>query len=213
LSSDDDTAYHKSVRNMSVVLAAIVITIFAALFIPPYLFPTHNTYLSSVTLDSPVGFTLHLTLNSTSLSQGGAILLTGWVNSTSASIENITAVNSWALPQDSLLGRECTDGWPIGIGVMQGHYTEDNYTEGTLSQIPVPHVSCPVQVGTPDYFLLEPHSSKALVDLGATPGLWVIQSSLIFKEYTAGSQLHPGAYTAVVADEWGDVLTTNFQVT
>jgi hypothetical protein len=211
--NSDDVAYRKSVRNMSIVLAVIVVTIFAALFIPPYVYPSHDVFQPSVTLDSPFGFTLHLTVNSTTVSSEGTILLTGWVNSTSAVVENVTTSNSWGVPQAKLWERACTAGWPLGVGVMQGHYTHDNYTLGTLVSIPQPLLSCPVQVATPSYFLFEPHSSKALVDIAGTPSFWTIQSSLAFEVYTSGAQLNPGVYTAVLADEWGDVLTTNFQVT
>jgi len=47
----DDIAYRKSVRNMGLFLAAIVITIFAAIFIPPYVNPPHNAYPQSVSFD------------------------------------------------------------------------------------------------------------------------------------------------------------------
>jgi hypothetical protein len=212
LGSKDDMAYRKSVRNMSIVLAAIVITVFAALFVPPYFFPTHISFQPSVSVDSPFGFTLHLTVNSTSVAPGGSVLLTGWVNSTSSSVENVTAADSWGLPPGGLWGKACAPGWPIGLGVMQGHYTQDNYTLGTLVPTTQPVFHCPVQAGAPQYFLLEPHSSKALVTLGGNPTIWVVQTSLSSGQYVLGSQFHPGVYTAVLADEWGDVLTTNFRV-
>lgn len=197
---------------MSFVLAAIVITVFAAIFVPPYLYPPHDLFQSSVSYDSPFGFTLHLTINTTSLPRAGVIMLTGWVNSTSSSIENVTAANSWGLPQSRLWGRVCTTGWPIGVGVMKGHYTQDNYTLGTVVPVPQPLASCPIQLSSPRYFLFEAHSSKALVTVGGNTVLWRIQTGLSFRGFS-NSALQPGVYTAVVADEWGDVLTTNFLVT
>ncbi len=211
MSSPDDIAYRKSVRNMSVVLAAIVLTIFASLFVPPYIYPYHETFQPAVSLNSPFGFTLHLTINSTSVPSGGSVLLTGWLNSTSSSVENVTAANAWALQQSGLWGRICTSGWPIGLGVMKGHFTQDNYTLGYLIPMPRPLVACPVYAQTPPYFLLEPHTSKALVTIGGNPALWDIHTALTFRQYI-GSGLQQGVYTAVVADEWGDVLTTNFRV-
>lgn len=220
MSSTDDVAYRKSVRNMSVVLAAIVLTVFAAIFIPPYINPYHDIFQPAVSLDSPFGFTLHLQVNSTSPSPGSRVFVMGWLNSSSASIENVTAANRWALNQNGLWGRICTSGWPIGIGFMKGHFTQDNYTLGTLIPLPRPLVSCPVLATTPGYFLLEPHSSKALVDLGGKPQYWTIQTSYAFGyAYQEGlpggngsNQLPTGVYTVVLADEWGDVLTTNFRV-
>ncbi len=211
----DDVAYRKSVRNMSLVLAAIVITVFAAIFIPPYLNPPRESFEASVSQDSAFGFTMHLTINATSLASGGGIMLTGWLNSTSASVENVTTADSWALPQERLWGRICTAGWPIGLGIMSGHYTQDNYSSGTLIPLWQPIMYCPAVLGSPQYFLFEPapHSSKALVMLGTSPAIWMIQSDLGFSHDAAGGSLQPGIYTAVLADEWGDVLTTNFRVT
>lgn len=213
MSSDDDLTYRRNVRNMSIVLAAIVITIFAAIFIPPYVNPIHNVYEPSVSSSSAFGFTLHLTINSTSIPPTEGILLTGWVNSTGLSVENVTAADSWAFPQTNLAERACTQGWPIGVGVMQGHYTQDNYTLGTLLPIPPPLLPCPAPAPSPTYFLFEAQSSKALVTINGTPTIWTIQTTMLFKQYQSGSQLQPGVYTAVLADEWGDVLTTNFLVT
>jgi hypothetical protein len=209
----EDEVYRKNVRNMSLVLAAIVITIFAAIFIPPYLSPQHDVFQASTSLDSPFGFTLRLELNSTSLSSNGTVLISGWINSTSGNIENITSSESWGVRQLSLWTATCGAGWPIGVGVMQGHYTNDNFTLGTLLNISR-RVSLPAcgAIGTPSYFLLEPHSSKALVSLNPGPAFWTIQSSLPFGRSASGSALQPGVYTAVLADEWGDVLTTNFLV-
>jgi hypothetical protein len=214
MTSDDDLVYRRSVRNMSLVLAAIVITIFAAIFVPPYLYPQHDVFQSSVSYDSPLfGFTLHLNINTTSVPRGGVITVTGWINSTSSSIENITAANAWGTPQSRLWGRVCTTGWPIGVGVMEGHYTQDNYTLGTVIPVPQPLASCPVQPSSPQYFLLEAHSSKALVTIGGTPQVWRIQTEFTFKGFSSGYSLPPGVYTAVLADEWGDVVTTNFLAT
>jgi hypothetical protein len=201
MASDDDVAYHKSVRNMSLVLAAIVITIFAAIFVPPYLSPQHDVFQTSTTLDSPFGFTMHLEESSTSLSSNGTLLISGWLNSTSANIENVTASDSWGLNQD-LLSK-----------VMQGHYTNDNYTLGTLLNITSDSgpSACPT-IGSPTYFLFESHSSKALVNLNAGPTVWVMQTSFSLGGSATGTPLKPGVYTSVLADEWGDVLTTNFLV-
>lgn len=204
----DDVAYRRSVRNMSLVLAAIVITIFAAIFISPFAFAPPNTFQKSTSLDSVFGFTLHLQINATTAAPGSNLLVSGWLNSSSDSIVNVTAADAWALGPAGLLTRSCAEGWPIGVGVMEGHYTQDNFSSGTLLPLPVPAAHCPYAASAPGYFLLTPHSSQALVDLNGTPQYWVLQSS-----FSLGtSQLPPGVYTAVLADEWGDVLTTNFVV-
>lgn len=216
----DDVAYRKSVRNMSLVLAAMVIVIFAALFLPPYVFPPNDVFQASVSMTSAFGFTLHLEINTTSSTPRGEVLIMGWLNSTSSQIDNITASDFWGVNQSRLWPGTCTSGWPIGLGVMAGHYNQDNYTLGTLIQA-IPTAQCPKQSSIPGYFLLEPLSSKALVVLGGTPQFWVIQSNYTFgyaqrevlPQGSVTGQLQPGVYTVILADEWGDVLTTNFQVT
>ena len=203
----DDVAYRKSVRNMSLVLAAIVLTIFAAIFAAPYVFPAGSTFGESASYDSAFGFSLHLRINATSLPGGDAVLVTGWLNSSSGSIYNLTSAAGWGVGPAGLWTRMCTQGWPVGVGVMQGHYTQDNYTSGSLIPVPMPY-HCPLEPPPPGYFLLAPHSSKALVDLGGTPQYWVLQSSYPF----GTANLPAGVYTAVLADEWGDVVTTSFVV-
>lgn len=212
MGSADDVEYRKSVRNMSIVLAAMAITIFAAIFIPPHFSPAHDVFQSSVSAGTPSGFIMHLTMNATRVGTGGSVLVTGWLNSTSDSLYNITAANAWGLPQNMLWEPPCVSGWPIGIGVMEGHYTADNYTMGTLVPVPKPLTSCPVQAASPSYYVFEKYSSRALVDFGGTPSIWTIQTTFTFPQYLSGSGLHPGVYTAVLADEWGDVLTANFLV-
>ena len=208
----DDVAYKKSVRNMGLVLAAILITIFAAIFIPPYVNPPHNAFQQSVSYDSGFGFTMYLNLNSTTLAPSGHIMFTGWVNSSASSVENLTTADSWAFPQNFLWEQQCTSGWPIGIGVMSGHYTQDNYTLGTLLQPSIPKVQCPLS-GSPQYFLFYPHSSEVLASINGNPYRWTIRMSLSLGPGSLNLPGFPaGVYTAVFADEWGDVLTANFLV-
>ena len=209
----DDLAYRRSVKNMALILAAMAAVVFAAIFVPPLINPIHNAYLRDVSYDSPYGLVMHLEINSTSVSRGAGILLTGWVNSSSSSYQPINASDSWALNQASLRGRACTSGWPIGLGLMRGHYAQGNVSSGTLIPLPAPAESCPVRSGTPSAFLFKPYSSEAVVTVGGGPELWVIQSGLAFGADASGNGLSPGVYTAVLADEWGDVLTTNFLVT
>jgi hypothetical protein len=204
----DDEAYRRNVRNMSAILAAVVITIFVALALSPYVFPAPNTFQQSTTAGSPFGFTLHLRINTTSVPAGGEVLIEGWLNSSSSSIDNITAADAWGVGPDGLWTRNCTQGWPIGLGIMRGHYTGDNLTFGTLYPLHLSATGCPAWAPSPAFFLLGPHTSKALVDLNGTPLYWVLQSE--FTLNAAG--LQPGVYTALLADEWGDVVTTNFVV-
>ncbi len=208
---------------MSVILAVIVIVVFAAIFIPPYVSPNHDVFQQAVSIDSPAGFTLHLTMNATSILPAGSVLIVGWVNSSSPSVANLTVANQWAVQQGLLWGRACTSGWPIGIGVMEGHFTQDNYTLGTLIQMPQPTITCPTSA-PPQFILLYPypHSSIALASVNGNPVRWLLQTELAFSGRSLGAasqpgspgprEFPPGVYTAILADEWGDVLTCNFLV-
>lgn len=216
MSSEDDLAYRKSVRNMTAILAVMAAVIFAAIFVPPYVSPARDVFSQSVSLDSPSGFAMHLVLNTTSVLRGGSVLLEGWVNSTSPAIENLTVADQWAIQQSLLRGSACASGWPIGIGVMQGHYTQSNYTLGTLIPMPHPLTSCPV-APPPQFILLypPPHSSQALASVNENPVHWLLQTELVFGGRSPGTASQtgaPGVYTAVLADEWGDVLTASFAV-
>lgn len=217
----DDVAYRKSARNMAIVLAAMAITIFAAIFIPPYLNPSRDELQSSASLDSGFGFTMYLTLNSTAVQPLGNVTLTAWLNSTSDSIQNITTLDSWVYTQGGLLRLPCIGGWPMGLGVLRGHYTEDNYTLGTPLPLAPPKVDC-LPSSPPQYLLLYPHSSQAQASINGSLSPWLLRMGFTFgfdslapdaiPGALAGTGLPQGVYTAVLADEWGDVLTASFQV-
>jgi hypothetical protein len=213
----DDIEYRKSVKNTIVVVAIVVLVIAAALVVSPYLNPRVDTFQKHVYAVTTNGFTLNLQVNTTSISSTGYIAISAWANSTSSSSNNVTGADYWPTmrgPDYWLSGKLCTNGWPIGVGVMQGHYTMENYTLGTLIALPQPAVFCPAQV-PPHWFEFEPapHSSRALVTVGDTPQIWVIQSSIVFGQGSMGQgPLPAGVYTALAADEWGDLLLTNFRV-
>ena len=218
----DDIAYRKSVRNMSIFLAVMVIVVFAAIFIPPYVNPASGNFPSSVSYDFGFGFTMNLSVNATEVSPLGSVLLTGWVNSSSDSGVSINASDSWAFPRGRLWGPSCLNGFPIGIGVMSGHYTQDNYTLGALLQPLTSQARCPPS-GSPQYFLFYPHhSSIAAAVVNGTPYRWSILMNVSLGQHSLAQNAIPGVpgpqglpagiYTAVLADEWGDVLTANFRV-
>ncbi|HYC26820.1 MAG TPA: hypothetical protein VEB67_02215 [Nitrososphaerales archaeon] len=218
--SDDDAAYKKSVRNMSIVLAAIVITVFAAIFIPPYLNPAHDEFQKSVSLGTGQGFTLYLDINSTALSPSNSLNVTAWEVSTAPAISNVTALSNWSVPVSDLYTSNCFHGWPIGIGLMQGHYDQDNYSLGSMIPLTYVAAGCAQSQGTsspPQWFAFEPDTSDVIASQGGTLVHWTLLSQFTFNHssssiFDGNGVLAPGVYTVVAADEWGDVLTTNFTV-
>ena len=201
---------------MSLVLAAIVITIFAAIFIPPYINPPHDNFQASVSENTSQSLTLHLTINSTVLAPNQGLNVSAWAISTSPSINNVSAADAWGVSQFSLFTRPCSSSLPIGVGVMEGHYDDNNYSLGTFVKPIYPLVPCPLPVPAPAWYAFEPGSSNAIISVLGQLGHTSISTSWVFSGNSAlgfGGQLKPGVYTAVLADEWGDVLTTNFAVT
>ena len=122
-----------------------------------------------------------------------------------------TAATSWALGPQGLWTKICTNGWPLGVGFMAGYFTPDNYSLGTLVSIPQPLVACPIMANTPGYFLLQPRGSTAIVKLGGSLAEWNLTSVLGLASGKLGVQ-RGGVYTAVAADEWGDVAIAHFRV-
>ena len=202
--SQDDVDYRNNVKTMAVVLAAIVITVFAALLISTTLPPTAVSFQPSVSVPSAQGFTLNLTVNATSIPQGGEVNVTSWAQSTDRMIDNVTAQDVWGVDEPGLWFSKC--GEPVGIGIMQGYYTAGNYTQGTFTPLGTAPGSC--AASPPRYFLFEYGTSKALVVESNTGYTWTIGAST-----TTPPTLTKGVYTVIAADEWGDVVLTNFQVT
>lgn len=210
--SDDDAAYHKSARNMALVLAAIVITVFAAIFVPPVLNPVHEQFAQSVTYTSPNGFDMYLVVNSTHLAANQSVFMAAWVNNTSTNFSNVTAADQWPLP--GLQYDPCGLGTPFGIGILAGYYSSLNITLGTALSLPVEAVNCLASAtpSKPVAFLFEPQSSTIIAKspTGVTETGYEVNTS--YSGHLAGGKLVPfsGVYTVVLADEWGDALVTHF---
>ena len=207
---EDDVAYHKSVRNTSVVLVVVVAVLVASIGLTLLFDVTPNTFQTKTTVASDYPFTLTLEINTTSATMNGKVEIAAWLNRTSTA--NVTATSNWALDQSRLVGRICTPGFPVGVGVMQGHYTSDNYSLGTLIHMIQPMPPCPYQ-RPPPWFYFSSATSKVLVTLGGTPEFWVLRANATISPASIGvPRLSPGVYTAVAADEWGDFVLSNFRI-
>ncbi len=210
--AEDDKAYRRSVRNMVFVLAAIVLTVFAAIFIPPIVNPLHEQFNQSGYSDSVYGFRLTILLNATQLASNGGVAVTAWLNNTSSETNNVTAASQWPAGLQGLWTRICTNGWPLGVGVMPGYFTQDNYTRGSLIRVPVPLIGCPVSIYTPTFFLMQPGSSTAIVRLNGVLSDWNLTTTLSLGSAQLSRNAGSGVFTAVAADEWGDVAIAHFRI-
>jgi hypothetical protein len=212
--SEDDAEYHKSARNMAAVLAAIVITIFAAIFIPPLINPLHDQFLPEVSVASPEGFTLYLGLRPVSPGSGMPVTVTIWMNNTGSQVDNATAESSW--PMGGLFNNPCPTGEPLpfGVGILQGYYSSSNATQGLPLSLQTSD-PCSAAGPSPAWFAIAPGSSQAIVPYTGSFQRWNLSSSFspFTGFYPAGSTTldrFQGVYTVVAADEWGDLVVSHF---
>ncbi|MDA4124955.1 MAG: hypothetical protein OK438_05845 [Thaumarchaeota archaeon] len=222
--SDDDAVYRRSVRNTLLVLAVVLMALVAAFIASPYLTPNQERLQTSGSAASPYGFSLNLNMNATRLSSAERLNITIWLDSTSSQIQNVTALDSWAVSRSALWVNPCLSAnlwWPIGMGVMKGFETESNFSSGEfvlgpqefLGCLPITNSTNGTIEGPAHYFVLEPHSSKAIVDLNNNFEFWPIRTTfLIGSDSLAPGQHLAGFYTAIGADEWGDLVILHFRV-
>jgi len=196
---------------MAVILAAIVITVFASIFIPPLVYPSHEQFVASSSTFSPYGFSLLLTENATRIVSGQDIDVTAVMNNTSYEVLQVPAASDW--PLAGLYTRPCFTGWPMGIGIMQGYYTSDNFTSGTLLKLQYPQAGCSSGTSSaPTIFLIEADSPDSVANSTNSVQTWNLTFSLDSRSYAGanGTAYFQGVYTVVVADEWGDTAITHF---
>jgi hypothetical protein len=206
----DDVAYRRSVRNTVVVLAVVVVVLAASIALTLLFDVTPNTFQTKTSVASTQPLTLTLEVNTTSGAANRGVEISAWLNGTSTG--NVTANSNWAFDQTKLVYPVCSSGFPLGVGVMQGHYTSDNYSLGTLVSFVLPKQLCPHEQA-PAWFYFASATSRVLVTIGATPVFWVLRVNATVSSASLGvSRLAPGVYTAVAADEWGDFVLTNFRI-
>ena len=206
----DDVAYRRSVRNTVIVLGVVVVVLAASIALTFVFDVTPNTFQTKTSVASTYPFTLTLEVNTTSATASQRVEITAWLNGTSTG--NVTASSNWAFDQSKLVRPVCSSGFPVGVGVMQGHYTTDNYSLGTLVSFVLPQIPCALEP-PPAWFYFSSATPKVLVALGATPEFWILRANATVSPTTMGvSTLQPGVYTAIGADEWGDFVMTNFRV-
>lgn len=225
----DDAEYRKSVRNTSVVLIAVILTVIVAIAIYPRLNQTQERFQKSASVGSSYGygFTFNAAINATQVTEKDHLNITIWMNTTSFQTQNITAMNQWTVQRANLWSSPCisaNDWWPIGVGVMSGYYTDANLSEGVMVQSHQRLLGClPVSgsnngtgtfQGPARYFILQRYSWNSIVVLKDGIESWQLRTSLLFgKDTLIPIETYHGTFTVVAADEWGDYLTLHFRVT
>ena len=189
--------------------------------------PTTTGQQGSVTtsLTPPQGIQLNLSMTGNSPT-GGVTLKPGDLASITISeynpattIANVSRASHWS--SDALALGPCgTSGFPVGIAVLQGHYTSSNLTSGTPLRIFKPTAPCPAAVAAPPWYAFQPQSDLAVTSIGAAPmairamlginGTW--SGGDIVGKGAAFSKFAPGRYTVVGGDEWGQLALQYFSV-
>ena len=129
--------------------------------------------------------------------------VTIWDNNTLAKNNSVSIGSDWAVT--GLTVFPCDRGWPIGIGLLRGHYVASNVSQGQLVDYSF-QWNCPPPITLQNFTFL-PHGSTALVMTNYGP-----TTRNILQMYTY-QNLKPGAYTAVACDEWGHISIAYFAVT
>ena len=131
---------------------------------------------------------------------GDTTNVTGWINNTSDQVVEEVSTNSWPVDPSNLTALFCGPGWPLGLGIMKGYQTSDNYSIGTFLPPTAPMPACQNSTEGPSDFLIAAFSSSAVVRIGATLQQWDLKASMVFRVQSKG------VYTVLVADEWGDLV-------
>jgi len=207
VSSEDETAYRRSVRNTAILLLVVVIILAAGLVLPAYFSPASALPAVASVVDTN-GLTLSVGINETHVSAPFNLVITAWING-SSSIENVTAKDSWAVNQSLVWKTPCVPGWPVAIGVMSGYFDQYNYTTGVLIPLREPVTDCEVLSTPPSSFLVQADGSKAIAIMNSSDETWSLQTTLVLTK--ASFTQTPGeTFTVIGVDEWGDVAILHF---
>jgi hypothetical protein len=107
---------------------------------------------------------------------------------------------------------------PIAFEVLQGYYTLTNYTSGRVVDVHGPGVSaCPSRGADLSYYVFQPNSDNFTGPPGAGLSSHAAEVSAgVSQVWSGGSAegtpLPAGRYTAVAADNWGQLAMVHFAV-
>jgi hypothetical protein len=130
-------------------------------------------------------------------------------------VNNVTTANDWPYPNTDSLPCGDFDQFPIEYAVLQGYYGTGNYTSASALTVYNTGVtySCPTMTAPIPYFLFAPLSDNASF-LSGPGSSYLLSADYTVTGYWTGSgtfhQFPPGVYTALVEDEWGDVVLLHF---
>jgi hypothetical protein len=132
-------------------------------------------------------------------------------------VNNVTTANDWPYPNTGSLPCGDYDQFPIEYAVLQGYYDASNYTSASALTLYDPGVTylCPTVSASIPYFLFSPLSDDASFSFSSGQNnSYLLSADYSVTGYWTGSgifhQFPPGVYTALVEDEWGNVVLLHF---
>jgi hypothetical protein len=205
--------------NLRLILAVVIIFAFVAATIGGF----HYLQSAKTVESSPSALSIGVNLNDTSLSWGQPLSIHIWENNSLPEQNNVTVVSDWAV--SNLQVWSCTPSWPMHFGLMRGHFTTSNVSEGQVLQIPIglncssfflTHKVNPFLVFEPFGAVLNNATNywTLQVPLGQyvpVPG-WALQQAVCGTHSANCSSLYTGLYTVVVGDEWGHLAFGYFSL-
>ena len=178
---------------------------------------------SSSHVNSSLGLRLDLNVTVTG---SGYVTVQGDDFNALNSTSNIRASNDWPMPPGTVNPYdECPVGFPVGIAILNGSYSEDNFTSGNAlalyntNNIASCTESAPVGMTSYSFRPLSTYATE-LVGNQTSYGASTTISSSSFGYWTGSADLGPTpafhtfssniTYTALAVDEWGDVVLLHF---
>ena len=171
------------------------------------------TTVTQVSTGFPSSLQVYVSANF-SIIEGSQALVAGvWEESTLPANTNVTVASDWSPLLGNLtvagthplgLAVPCAQGWPTGIGLMQGHKAIDNLSQGKFI---TPWVySCTTALVVFTYFIFSPNNSTVVA--GVNKGTETVNISQI----VTSNGLESGTYTVIGGDEWGHIAFAYFSV-
>jgi hypothetical protein len=164
---------------------------------------------------SPSGLNLTLSLNASSIRAGHYMGFTYTLFNTWSRQNNVSSANDWAVP--NLVNGPCgPTNSPIAVAVVAGNYALSNISEAPKIEY---GMMCTTVTGGNAYYDFQPLSDEISIGKCQTIpphpcGMLMASTGTIIGYWSGGQILSftSGAYTVVVADEWGQVAVSSFTV-
>jgi hypothetical protein len=132
-------------------------------------------------------------------------------------VNNVTTADDWPYPNPNSLPCGDFSQFPIQYAVLQGYYGTGNYSSTSALALydPTAIYACPTVSATIPYLLFSPFSDDASFSFSSGQNnSYLLSADYSVPGYWTGSgtfhQFPPGIYTALVEDEWGDVVLLHF---